>query len=141
MASPKKTANRLRLFICGLYIVQIILLTFSFMMDTTSDSAVGVSCFTLIYRCFSGGFVVQAIVALVIAIIPIAGFFVFSFDKTGNIKNIYGILSTVVAVFLIVNTVPGDSLAVGAVFSLLIYLLIVFLSVMGIFARNLRQPK
>jgi hypothetical protein len=141
MASPAKTVKRLRLFNCALYIAQIILLTSNFMTDTSTGTSQGVSCFIIIYRCFSGGFFVQGLVALAIAVVPIAGFFIFSFDKSRNIKNIYGILSTVVAVFLIVTTVPGENLQFGAVASLLLYLVIVFLSVLGMFARNLRQPK
>lgn len=140
MASPAKNVKRIRLAVCGLYIVQIILLTQSFMSDFISGtSAQAWSCFYLIYQCISGGYFAQAAVALVIALVPIVGFFVFSFDKTRNIKNIYGCLSSVVGVFLIVTTVPGDCLEFGAVASLILYLPIVFLSVMGMFARNIQN--
>ena len=60
----------------------------------------------------------------------------FCFDKSRNIKNVYGVLTSVIAVFLILSTI-GGYIGFGAMITIVLYLPIVFLSVLGMFARNL----
>lgn len=138
MASPAKTVKRIRLSVCVLYIAEIFFLTETFfVMDFNGDNKLDHwSILYTFYNSVSVGVFNLAAVTLAIALIPVAGFFFFSFDKSRNIKNIYGVLTSAVAVFLIIAVVPAESLGIGAVLSLLCYLPIVFLSVLGMFARK-----
>lgn len=135
---PNKTENKLRIACCALYIAQVFFLTetYSYVVDKATNKAAGMSCFSLIYKSIDVGSFDLAIYGIIMAIIPIAGFFVFCFDKSRNIKNVYGVLTSVIAVFLILSTI-GGYIGFGAMITIVLYLPIVFLSVLGMFARNL----
>ena len=92
------------------------------------------SCFTGIFYSISSGNVQVAIQAIIVALIPMLGFLIFSFDKKRNIKNIYGVLSSVLAVFLIIGLTEMH-LGWGSVLSIILYFPIVFLSSIGIFSN------
>lgn len=138
MASPAKITKRLRLSNCAIYLFEIFLLTEPFfVMDLTGDGKP--DSWSIVYLTYTGislGFLKLATILILIGVIPIVGFFFFSFDKTRNIKNIYGIITSAIAVFLITSMIPAEALGFGAVLALLFYLPIVFLSVMGMFARK-----
>ncbi len=137
MSTPNKTSNRLRIAVCILYAIQIFFLTetYSYVIDAKNVKSIGgLSCFSLIYKSIDIGEIGLAVYSIIMAIIPIAGFFVFAFDKNRNIKNIYGFLSSVLAVFLILATI-GGYIGFGSTMALILYIPIVFLSVMGMFAR------
>lgn len=138
MSAPKnKTSNKLRIAVCILYAVQIFFLTetYSYVFDASGETSIGgLSCFSLIYKSVSLGEIGLSVYSILMALIPVLGFFIFAFDKKRNIKNLYGILSSVVAVFLILATI-GGYIGLGATIALILYIPIVFLSVMGMFAR------
>lgn len=137
MASPVKVTNRIRLSVCVLYVIQIFLLTETFfVMNLKGSKITDWSVITLLYTSVDSAVFNFAAVLFVVCLVPIAGFFFFCFDKKRNIKNIYGIVTSAIAVFLITAMIPADSLGIGAVFSMLLYLPIVFLSVLGMFARR-----
>lgn len=142
MASePNKTSNKLRIAVCILYITQIFFLTetYSYPWDTQFkqlDLKNGMSDFYMIYNSIDAGQFEYAAYSIILALIPIAGFFVFAFDRNRNVKNIYGVLSSVIAVFLILATI-GSALGLGATMALILYIPIVFLSVMGMFSKML----
>ncbi|MGN1131372.1 MAG: hypothetical protein ACI4RL_00590 [Ruminococcus sp.] len=135
---PNKTENKLRIACCVLYIIQVFFLTetYTYVETKGAETASGLSCFSLIYKSIDVGSIDLAIFAVIMAVIPIAGFFVFCFDKSRNIKNVYGVLTSAVAIFLILSTI-GGYIAFGSMLAILLYIPIVFLSVMGMFARNL----
>ncbi|MGN0477124.1 MAG: hypothetical protein ACI4HM_07290 [Ruminococcus sp.] len=135
---PNKTENKLRIACCVLYIIQVFFLTetYSYVETKGAETATGLSCFSLIYKSIDVGSIDLAIYSIIMAVIPIAGFFIFCFDRTRNIKNVYGVLTSAVAVFLILSTI-GGYMAFGAMLAIILYIPIVFLSVMGMFARNL----
>lgn len=152
MANPKKTTNRLRLVLCGLYIFQMILLTEPLFNLNNGENF---SCFKLIYVSVSSALspatMPLIIISVIIALIPIVGFFMFAFDKSRNIKNLYGILSTLLAYILLLGGVSGSlyqendglvmTLGSGMALMLITYMLIVFLSVMSMFARNIQNSQ
>lgn len=135
---PNKTENKLRIACCALYIAQVFFLTetYSYVETKGAETATGLSCFSLIYKSIDVGSIDLAIYSIIMAVIPIAGFFVFCFDRSRNIKNVYGILTSAVAMFLILSTI-GGLIGFGAMIAIILYIPIVFLSVMGMFARNL----
>lgn len=61
------------------------------------------------------------------------------FDRNYNLKNIVGLICSFAGVMLIVFFIGGANICIGALLSLLLYLLTFFMSVMGIFARYLNQ--
>ncbi len=138
MAQPNRTSKRLRIAVIVMYIIQVFLLTENYIVGVINDGKelVQWSDFELIYHSIDTGKFGAAAAAIVMALVPIVGFFVFSFDKTRNIKNIYGFFSSLLAVFLILFTI-GDNILLGSTISLILYLPIVFLSVMGMFSRNI----
>lgn len=140
MAKTRKNSDKLRLAVCGLYVAQIFFLTCGYFQYNIkgNDSTVFFSCFTIIYNAIAAANVQVAIMSIILAVIPIAGFFIFAFDKKRNFKNIYGILTSVICVFLILN-LTELSLGWGSTLSLICYLPIVFLCVMGLFASAIEK--
>lgn len=145
---PNKTENKLRIACCVLYITQIFFLTenyASYYNQNTNELIDSDSCFFMVYRSIVAGSAQLSIFSIILVLVPVLGFFVFAFDKSRNIKNVYGALSSFLAVFLILNIIglgnaDGDlvtSIGFGAVMAIILYIPIVFLSVMGMFARNL----
>lgn len=61
------------------------------------------------------------------------------FDRKYNLKNVVGLICSGAGVVLIIYFVGPAFICYGAVVSLLLYLVSFFLSVMGIFARYLKQ--
>ena len=136
-STSNKTSNKLRIAVCVLYIAQVFFFseTYSYVFDATGKAdPAGLSCFSLIYKSINVGEFGLAGYSIVMALIPIIGFFIFTFDKSRNIKNIYGVLSSVIAVFLILATI-GGYIGFGATMALILYIPIVFLSVMGMFSK------
>ena len=127
MAKKKSTTNKIRLTVCGLYVAQIFFLTCGFYQFTVEGKGTDFySCFTGIFYSISSGNVQVAIQAIIVALIPMLGFLIFSFDKKRNIKNIYGVL---------IIGLTEMHLGWGSVLSIILYFPIVFLSSMGIFSN------
>ena len=136
MAKKKSTTNKIRLTVCGLYIAQVFFLTSGYIRIDEKTKGVFYSCFSAIFYSIKAGNVEAIIQSIVVALIPILGFFIFSFDKKRNIKNIYGVLSSVVEVFLIIGMTNGlANLGWGSTLSIILYFPIVFLSAIGIFSN------
>lgn len=137
MTNPKKVSNGLRIACIVIYIIQVFLLTedYTYLTDNGSNPT-AVSCFSLIYKSFSQGEVSSAIYSVIMALIPILGFFVFCFDKKRNIKAIYAVITSIVAVFLIISTINLYYMGFGAMITMLLYIPLVFLAVIGMFAKN-----
>lgn len=88
MAKKKSTTNKIRLTVCGLYVAQIFFLTCGFYQFTVEGKGTDFySCFTGIFYSISSGNVQVAIQAIIVALIPMLGFLIFSFDKKRNIKK------------------------------------------------------
>ena len=134
MAKKKSTTNKIRLTVCGLYVAQIFFLTCGYYQMSQGTTIRFYSCFTGIYYSVMSGNIQVAIQSIVVALIPIIGFIMFSFDKKRNIKNIYGVLSSVLEVFLIIGLTEMN-LGWGSTLSIILYFPIVFLSTMGIFSN------
>lgn len=84
-----------------------------------------------------GGLCIPFIVIPVIAL----GFQIF--DRERNLKNIVGIICSVLGIFWLVQFVTfvgPDMMSIGSVLSIILYLLTAFLSIMGIFTRLMDVP-
>lgn len=76
-------------------------------------------------------------------VLPIVGFFFAILDKERNLKNVAGILCSILGVMAIVFIVGPAFLSIGSLFALLMYLATFLISVFGIFARYVvnNQPQ
>lgn len=140
MPEENKTAKKLRIAVIVMYVIQVFLLTESYFQYYPQGykDPVHISCFYFIYKMIDSGQFDYAIYGAIMAIIPIAGFFVFCFDRKRNIKNIYAILTSVVGVFMIAVFI-NLFIDFASMISLVLYIPIVFISVMGMFAGNSRN--
>ncbi|MCH5201780.1 MAG: hypothetical protein J1F17_01105 [Oscillospiraceae bacterium] len=142
MQQENKTAKKLRIAVIVMYVIQVFLLTESYFQYYPKgfEDPVHISCFYFIYKMIDSGQFDYAAYGVIMAIIPIAGFFMFCFDKKRNIKNIYAIFTSVIGVLMIAVFI-NFFIDFASLISLVLYIPIVFLSVMGIFARNLISQK
>lgn len=138
-----KTRKRLRLTLCTLYLIQIFLCTMPYIQGNSSDGKFyAYTVFDMIL--FWGGnipdtaagsaFQTYILFMPVFFIIPIVGFFFCALDKERNMKNIASIVCCLLGVLSIL-IILGYSLSLGSMISLLLYLVICFLTTMSMFAR------
>lgn len=78
---------------------------------------------------------------IVFLVIPVVALGFQLFDREYNIKNVVGIICSALGVICILYFVGAKYLCFGSMISLLLYLFSAFMSVMGIFARYLKQPQ
>lgn len=81
-----------------------------------------------------------ALAYLAFLILPVLALGFQIFDRSRNLKNIVGVISSALAVILIIYFVGPQYLGSGSMLSMLLYLLTAFLSVMGMFARYVKSP-
>ena len=79
------------------------------------------------------GIIVSGIMMLVLVILPVVGFFIATFDKRRHIKNVYTILCCLTCITLIMTAVY-PSIGIGAVASVILYIILFFLTAASIYA-------
>ncbi len=138
-----KTTKRLRVAQCVLYLLQIFFCTFPYIQGISSDNQFySYTVFDMLsfmggtFPSSSGGDALQKALPyfLIFLVIPIIGFFFCLFDKYRNLKNIVSIfccLAGVLSILLIV----GYLISLGSLISLLLYMVICFITTMAMFAR------
>lgn len=144
-----KTRKRLRITQCILYLFQIYFCTLPFIQGLDSDGKFySYSVFGLIS--YIGGsapetaageaFLNYVMFMPILVIIPIIGFFFCALDKQRNLKNLVSIACCFAGVITILLFV-GSALSLGSMLSLLVYLLISFLTTIAMFARITNDSK
>jgi len=63
------------------------------------------------------------------------------FDFYYNLKNVVGIIVSIIGVFCVLNFVGISAMGFGATMTLIIYVFTMFMSVMGMMARYVRTDK
>lgn len=134
-AKENKSAKGIRVTMAILLFIQVVLTTFPFLQDyETGDT----------YTPF--GLVVQTIgeptserISAAIAyglfiLLPMISFFFCVLDSKSNAKNFISAACCVICVIMIISFIGPDHIAIGSVLSLLLYIVIMFLSTMGFFA-------
>lgn len=133
-----KTIKRIRIIQCILFLFEIILLTLPYIGGMIDGKYRYFTCIDLLFGNTENQMpMVIRLASVVFLIIPIVGFLAASFDKTRNIKNIIGIAGSGIGVCAIVIMIGGEALALGSMLSLLLYLIIFFVSMLGVFSRIL----
>lgn len=82
-----------------------------------------------------------AVSYIVFFIIPIVGFLFAALDKQRNLKNAAGILCSIAGVLAVIYLVGPQFLCIGSLLAMLLYLVTLFLSVLGVFARYIKTPE
>lgn len=127
-----KRTKRLRIFICVLYVITISFCALPFVQILQPDGTdlQLFTVFNMIFDGFSQGSesIGTAIYGVILLLIPLVGFLFESFDKTRRLKCLTGVLCPIIGAALICFG-PGWSFSIGAMFSIISYILICFLSV------------
>lgn len=137
--SENKTRKNLRLTLCVFYLFQIVLCSFPFIQGADSKGAMhSYSILDLIS--YIGGtasddaFLRYVLYTPIVLIIPIIGFFFCALDKERNLKNLVSLFCCAFGIISILF-IAGAMLSLGSLISLLLYLLMSFLTTISIFAR------
>ncbi len=144
--AENKTRKRLRIAQCVFYLLQIFFCTFTFIRFPDPENEgryiykTLLDIFGMFGNTFSdseGGAKLVATIPflLILAVIPIVGFFFCALDKERNLKNIVSIFCCLFGVFAIITFIPMNMMDFGAVFSLINYLIISFITSVAMMAR------
>lgn len=134
-----KNRKRLRLTQCFFYLLQIVLCTFPFIQGADSQGRMySYSIFELISyigaTAADDSFIHYVLYTPIVLIIPIVGFFFCALDKEKNLKNLVSLACCALGVISIL-IIAGAALSLGAVLSMLLYILTSFITTIAIFAR------
>lgn len=144
-----KPRKRLRIAMCVFYLMQIFFcsLPFYHFIDSNGnlDSYSVISMLSFIGgeipNTSAGAMFQQTLFYFMLPIIiPALGFFFCLFDRKRNLKNIVSIFCSLGGVISIIILQDGNYISLGAVLSLLVYILICFLTTMAMFARIVKEP-
>lgn len=139
-----KTRKRLRITQCILYLVLIFLCTFTFISGYDSNGEVYYkTAFDMLNYIGSkvpntadgNAFSAYVVFYLIFPVIPTIGFFFCAFDKERNLKNIVSVICCLAGVVSILTIVTLNYIQIGSTLSLLIYILLSFLSTYAMLAR------
>ncbi|MCQ4021821.1 MULTISPECIES: hypothetical protein [unclassified Ruminococcus] len=126
-----KRTKRIRLAICVFYIITMVMCAFPYVQMKAPDGSI--QFFTVFNMIFDGlrladGTAGIVIYGIILFALPAVGFLFESFDKTRCFKCLTGILCPIAAVALICFG-PGRMFSLGAMLSILFYIIITFMSV------------
>lgn len=132
-----KKTKRVRIALCVLFLLNISCLSLPFIGLQTADSYQVMTAFNLMYFLSTGDgqFMQLGGFCLLFLLLPLAGFCTAAFDKHRNIKSGVGLAVSVVGICAILF-LGANSLSIGAIFALLLYLATAFCSVI-MFMANL----
>ncbi|MEF2920285.1 MAG: hypothetical protein U0O22_07480 [Acutalibacteraceae bacterium] len=132
-STENKKTKPLRLWLCGLFITEIILLGFPYIATVQDNKYYSKTMLELILgmRADDMVWVKMGIIALFFAIVPILGFFFAAFDKNSCVKCFIGCVCSFTGICGITFILPQFSsvLAFGAMLALIVYLFIFVVSV------------
>lgn len=141
--AENKQRKRLRLAQCVFYLFQILLCTFPYVYIPGGPSKYTVeSVFSLLWMIITradstdaiGGFA-KYIPLFFLVLIPVTGFFICALDKERNIKNVASIVFCLVSIMFILMMVPMGGMSLGAVLSILLYIITSFITTVAMLAR------
>ena len=131
VVKESKSLKRLRIFIAAMYFIEVILTTFPYLRGPNSEGVIEeFTAFGWIVQ--PGNFQTVEGVKLTLfcgafLLLPLVCFFFFCLDK-GNIKNFVSAACCVICVALITFFIGPAFIAVGSVWALLLYIFILFLT-------------
>ena len=137
-----KSAKRVRITMAVLFFIQVILTTFPFIQGETSEGGYDyLTAFEVTVR-FQGypdaASIKLAIICGLFILLPLVSFFFCIFDKKSNVKNFVSAACCVICACLITFGV-GTMISIGAVISLILYVIILFFTAQGFQASIMRD--
>ena len=82
-----------------------------------------------------GGLVTSVLLVYMLVFMPVIGFFIVCFDKTRHVKNVYSFICSVGCVCIIMFLIY-PFIAIGAVFTIVLDIILFFLSAGGFYAKQ-----
>ncbi len=141
-----KARKKLRIAMCTFYLLEEVLCTMPFLQDTklNADGLVTMvspyQIFVLIFGVTSGmeAFVAVSVICIALILIPIIGFLFCALDKERNLKNLvseFCCIAGVVLILALTSNPEAHVLSFGAIFAILVYVLIMFLTAIAMVMR------
>ena len=134
-----KTRKKFRIAQCIFYLMEIFFCSLPFIHG--ADSQGKMYSYTILELIsYIGGtatddaFLNYVMYTPMVLIIPIIGFFFCVFDSQRNLKNVVSLACSAAGILAILY-IAGAALSLGALLSLLVYLLISFITTLSMFAR------
>lgn len=147
-----KSTKRIRVLQIIIYLVQIFLTSMPYVWAgrVTSENADGVLSYSALGMISNIGIQTGdpateqmmntlGICFISFLVIPVIALGFQIFDRYYNIKNVVSIICSFLGVLCIINFVGAQYLSLGSMLALILYVVSAFLSVMGIFARFLKE--
>ena len=137
-SKDNKSAKRLRITLAVLYFIQVVLTTFPFLRGITEDGEFRqLTAFEIAVQ--PAGYPTAEDVQLAIfygifILFPMVAFLFCILDKNSNVKNFISVACSIICSVMIIFVIGPAQIAIGAVITLLLYILILFLSTMSFFA-------
>lgn len=142
-----KTRKVLRIFLCILYLFEIVLCAWPFINIPNGDGTKVLSLSVFEMLSYIGqtpandGFQLSLPFFLLFPIIPIVGFFFCALDRKRNLKNIVSLLCCLLGIIAILFAVTPAMISYGSLFAMLLYVLIAFISSFSMMAWVIANRK
>ena len=118
-----KRTKRLRLILCTFFVLITACTALPFYVVSDGTRAKVVTDLELIMRSFMNGEIWAGFLFLLFILVPAAGFFIAVFDRKSRFKAIAGLVCSVLGVAFILFLLTPANISLGAMFSLLLYIL------------------
>ena len=136
-----QTERRIRIFIAVLYFIQVLMIPLPLMQGDIEGGIGHRTALNLLFQ-YNGfnsfGEVVVAIYGAILIIMPIVTFFFFILDKRSKKKYFVSIITCFACAFIICFG-TGDTIAIGGVLTLILEILILFMTSLGFQATRIRE--
>ena len=139
-----KSEKRVRYFLAAMFFIQVVLTTTPFMHQVENETLETVSALQMIMPVFSEGFNEQTtflfLYGVVFVLLPMIAFFFCLLDKSSRIKYLFSGGCAVLCAVLITFGV-GKSISLGAVFTLILCVVTLFMTMQGLQATSARKAQ
>lgn len=137
-----KSERNIRIILAVMFFIQIILTTFPFVQGDSGDGYYSyLTAFNMLVQpegYATGQDYILAIFGGVFVLLPMVAFFFCILDKKSYVKYIVTALCSIISVVIIAFGV-GGSIGIGALFTLIVNLITMFLTTMGFMATRIRK--
>ncbi|MCR5652959.1 MAG: hypothetical protein K6F88_04070 [Ruminococcus sp.] len=144
-----KSTKRIRIVLIIFFMIQIFLTSQSFLRFMYDGKLYSYTVLDMIYMIFKhnasadmlGRTGISVMLFSLFLILPVVALGFQLFDFYYNLKNVVGVIVSIVGVIMVLNFVGIANMGGGSVLTLIIYIFTAFMSVMGIMARYVKTPE
>lgn len=136
-----KSEKRIRIFLAVMFFIQVILIPLPLMQGPVEGGIAYRTAMNLLFQYNGFNSVSEVIVAVygaILIILPIVSFFFCILDKKSKKKYIISGISCFLCAFIICFG-TGDTIAIGGVFTLIVIMIILFMTAQGFQATRIRE--